>query len=103
MGAGARNDRDVRYTKYNCGDNMLLERYTPHQVFLAHGWNVLIEEQYFLEDEANARWFWKEGYEERLDLVGDGTATYGYDSIALWVNARESVLASIREHRSPPR
>jgi hypothetical protein len=59
--AGARNDKNLRYTKYKCGDVMPLERYTRHQVFLAHGASVLIDEQYFFENEADARWFWSEG------------------------------------------
>jgi hypothetical protein len=51
---GARNSTNLRYSKYKCGDVMPQERYTPHQVFLAHGDNVLIDEQYFFEDEADA-------------------------------------------------
>lgn len=60
--AGARNYRNLRYTKYRCSDVMPLEKYTRHQVFLAHRGTLLIDEQYFFEDEAEARWFWKEGY-----------------------------------------
>ena len=86
--AGARNDRNTSYAKHKCGDLMPPERYTRHQVFLAHGGNVLIDEQYFFEDEADARWFWNEGYKERLNLLGDGHINHGYDRMALWVNDR---------------
>jgi hypothetical protein len=55
--AGARNDKTLGYTKYKCGDAMPPERHTRHQVFLAGEGNVLIDEQYFFEDEADARWF----------------------------------------------
>jgi hypothetical protein len=42
------------------------QRYTAHEVFVARGGNILIDEHYFFEDEADARWFWKEGYKECL-------------------------------------
>ena len=66
-------------------------------MFLAHGGNPLCEEQYFFEDEADARWFWKEGYKERLYLIGDGPATRGYDGMTLWINDR------LEGERSNPR
>jgi hypothetical protein len=38
--AGARSDKNLRYAKYKCGDVMPFERYSRHQVFLAHGGTV---------------------------------------------------------------
>ena len=34
---------------------------TSHQVFIAHGGNSLVDEQYLFEDVKDARWFWKQG------------------------------------------
>jgi hypothetical protein len=50
--AGARSDKDLRYTKYKCGEVMPSQRYTAHEVFVAHGGNILIDEHYFFEGEA---------------------------------------------------
>ena len=63
------------------------EKYTRHQVFLTHG-SVLIDEQYFFEDEADARWFWGEGYKERLYLVGEGPETHGHDLMQHWIDGK---------------
>jgi hypothetical protein len=57
-----------------------------HQVFFAHGANVLIDEHYFFEEEADACWFWREGYKECLYLAEECSQAHGYDRIALWVN-----------------
>jgi len=83
--AGFSNDR-IGYTKYRCGECMPLDKCTRHQVFLAHGSNVLIDEQYFFQAEVDARWFWEVGYKERLYLIGEGPENYGYDRMHLWVD-----------------
>jgi hypothetical protein len=89
--AGARNakpgHRNYAWTKYKCGDVFPREKTTRHQVFLAHGANVLIDEQYFFEDPEDARWFWNEGYNERLFLLDEEEGlSAGYDRMALWID-----------------
>jgi hypothetical protein len=93
--AGTRNDKSVGYRKYKSWAEMISAETSSvprHQVFLAHGANILIDEQYFFEDPEDARWFWKEGYDERLFLLDeDEGVSAGYDSMALWIEG--SLLA----------
>ena len=63
---------------------------TPHQVLLAH--QQLIDEQYFFEDPKDARWFWTDGYKERLYLDNEG-APMPYDRMALWIGAQRGLDA----------
>jgi hypothetical protein len=60
---------------------------TPHQIFLAHGY-VLIDEQYFFESADDSRWFWNNGYEERLYLDDEG-ASMSFDRMALWIDGKQ--------------
>ena len=39
---------------------------SQHRVFLAHGANYLIDEQFFFDKAEDARWFFDEGYRGRL-------------------------------------
>ena len=88
--AGLRCDEDLSYHKYSSYAEMVAEhKGSRHQVFLAHGGPCLIDQQYFFEDPADAQWFWNEGYKERLYLVGDGPADFGYDRMILWLDAAE--------------
>ena len=74
MPAGIRNNNSIGYRKYkSCPEMLRAERptATAHQVFLAHGADALIDEQYFFESADDARWFWDSGYEERLCVDGE--------------------------------
>lgn len=65
--------------------------HTDHQVFLAHGGGILIDEQFYFEDAEDARWFFGGGYErvlyeeeekpDRMALCIDGkeAGEAGYD------------------------
>ena len=61
---------------------------TSHQVFIAHGGNSLVDEQYFFEDAKDARWFWKQGYKTRLFLDNENNPN-PYDRMALWIDGLE--------------
>ena len=88
---GVRNSRTIAYRKYKSwGELIEVESpaATPHQVFLAHGGNILVDEQYFFESADDARWFWSKGYEDRL-YVGDEGASMSFDRMALWIDGKE--------------
>lgn len=73
--AGVRADKSIGYRKYYSDGEMLTSEKSnipKHQVFLAHGANFAIEEQYFFEDPQDARWFWEEEYRYRLFPSGGG-------------------------------
>src|SRR5216684_9278647 len=53
--SGIRNRNDDTKNKFL---RIETSKATPHQVFLAHGGNSLVDEQYFFEDAKDARWFW---------------------------------------------
>jgi hypothetical protein len=84
--AGARNNQNVGDTRYKSGDNSPSESYARHQVALTHGTNLLIDERYLFEEEMDARWFWEEGYKERLFKSDSRDETCGYDRMTLWLN-----------------
>ena len=39
---------------------------------MAHGGNILIDEQYFFQSADDAWWFWHQGYEGRLYANDEG-------------------------------
>ena len=89
--AGARIDKNITYNKFKSQAEMLAYdglADTPHQVLLAQGANVLVDEQYFFEDVDDARWFWVEGYRAQLYLNAEGTPV-PYDRMALWIDDEE--------------
>jgi hypothetical protein len=89
--AGVRNSRSIAYRKYKSWETMIAVESpaaTPHQVFLAHGGHILVDEQYFFESADDARWFWNKGYEERL-CVDDEGASMTYDRMALWIDDKQ--------------
>ena len=89
--AGVRNSSSITYRKYKSGGELLAVEApaaTPYQVFLAHGGNILIDEQYFFESADDAWWFWNNGYEERLYLDYEG-APMPFDRMALWIDGKE--------------
>jgi hypothetical protein len=96
--AGTRNDKSVGYRKYKSWAEMISAETSSvprHQVFLVHGANVAIEEQYYFEDPDDARWFWAEGYNERLFLLDEEEGeSAGYDRMSLWV---EGTLVADRD------
>ena len=61
---------------------------TPHQVLLAYGGYILVDEQYFFESVDDARWFWNKGYEELL-CVDDEGASMSFDRMALWIDGKQ--------------
>ena len=66
--AGVRNS-NISHRKYKAWAEMIAiesPAAAPHQVFLAHGGPILVDEQYFFESADDAWWSWKNGYEERL-------------------------------------
>jgi len=83
---GTRNNRDGGDTKYKSGDLGSAVNYTGHQVSLTHGTSVLIDERYLFQDDTDARWFWDEGYKERLFEAGRNGETHGYERMTLWLN-----------------
>jgi hypothetical protein len=87
--AGIRDDKDIDYRKYYSWEEMLIsekQKIPGHQVFLAHGANFAIDEQYFFEDPRDARWFWDEEYRYRLFLMDENEGvSAGYDRMALWI------------------
>jgi hypothetical protein len=95
--AGAHKDRNIHYTTYKYRESMPTERHTRHQVFLAHAANVLIDEQYFFQHEADARWFWKELQGTNVCCWRRAGKHHAYDRMALWVNDR------LEAERSYPR
>jgi hypothetical protein len=96
--AGTRADKSIGYRKYYSCEAMLTSekvKVPKHQVFLAHGANFAIEEQYFFEDPQDARWFWEEGYRYRLFLLDeDEGESAGYDRMTLWI---EGTLVAERD------
>lgn len=87
--AGIRNDNNIGFRKYKSwAEICTAEAPTaiPHQAFLAH--QHLVDEQYFFEDPEDARWFWTDGYKQRLYLDDRG-AQMPYDRIALWIGGEE--------------
>jgi hypothetical protein len=96
--AGIRDDKNMSYRKYHSDGEMLVsekQKMPAHQVFLVHGANFAIEEQYFFEDPQDARWFWEEGYRWRLFLLdADEGESAGYDRMALWI---EGALVAERD------
>jgi hypothetical protein len=86
--AGVRNSRSIPYK--SCDEMLAAEKpaVPRHQVFLAHGENILIDEQYFVESADDARWFWDKGYEGRLILDDDGSSV-PYDRMAHWIDGKE--------------
>lgn len=89
--AGVRNSRSIPCRKYKSWEEMIAVESPaamPHQVFLAHGGNILIDEQYLFESADDARWFWNEGYKELL-YVDDKGASMSYDRMTLWVDGKE--------------
>ena len=89
--AGVRNSGGNPYRKYKSWETMIAVESlaaTPHQVFLAHGGHILVDEQYFFESADDARWFWNKGYEERL-CVNDEGASMSYDRMALWIDGKQ--------------
>ena len=94
--AGAKsNPTGYPRTKYKCGDRMLEEQLTKHQVFYAHG-GFLIDEQYFFESADDARWYFEEGYKRDL-LQTDGipekgippSREWGPSELHLWIDGEE--------------
>lgn len=88
---GVRNSKSIPYRKYKSWKEMIAVETpaaTPHQVFLAHGGYILVDEQYFFESADDALWFWSEGYKDRL-YVDDEGASMSYDRMALWIDGRE--------------
>jgi hypothetical protein len=88
---GVRNDRSIPYRKYKSWKEMIAvegRSATRHQIFLAHGGYILIDEQYFFESADDARWFWNNGYEERLYL-GDEGEFMSFDRMALWIDGKQ--------------
>jgi len=84
--AGTRDHNSIGYRRYKSWEAMLVAESpiaTSHQVFLAQ--QHLIDEQYFFEDVKDARWFWSEGYKERLLLESGGETPMSYDRMALWI------------------
>jgi hypothetical protein len=60
---GIKWHENLLYQKYYSYAELVAEhKGSRHQVFLAHGFPCLIDEQYFFEDRADAQWFWEEGY-----------------------------------------
>ena len=89
--AGVRNSRSIPYRKYKSWKEMIAVESpaaTPHQAFLAHGGNILIDERYFFESADDAWWFWHQGYEGRL-YVNDEGASAPFDRMALWIDDKE--------------
>jgi hypothetical protein len=89
--AGVHNSKSTPYRKYKTWNEMIAAESptaTRHQVFLAHGGYILIDEQYLFESADDARWFWNMGYEERL-YVDDEGASMSYDRMALWIDGKE--------------
>jgi hypothetical protein len=84
---GARYTGDGGDTKYK-SDLGSASNYTQHQVSVTHGTNVLIDERYLFQDEMDARWFWEEGYKERLFRAGSDGVTDGYERMTLWLNGK---------------
>jgi hypothetical protein len=85
---GARYTGDGGDTKYKSGDLGSAANYPRHQVSVTHGTNVLIDERYLFQDEMDARWFWEEGYKERLFRAGSDGVTDGYERMTLWLNGK---------------
>src|ERR1700675_125982 len=88
--AGARGDTSMCYRNYKPWAEMRAAEPSPvppHQVFLAH--QHLIDEQYFFEAVDDARWFWDEGYKERLYLDEQGMPM-SHDRMALWVDGEDA-------------
>jgi hypothetical protein len=88
---GVRNSRSIPYRKYKSREEMLAVENpaaTTHQVFLAHGGHILVDEQYFFESADDACWFWNSGHEERLYLDYKG-APMPFDRMALWIEGKE--------------
>lgn len=89
--AGVRDDKNIGYRKYKSWFQMISAETSSvprHQVFLLHGANVAIEEKYYFEDPDDARWFWAEGYNERLFLVDEGEGeSAGYDRMSFWIDS----------------
>jgi len=52
------------------------------------------------EDELDARWFWEEGYKERLFKTESCGETHGYDKMTLWLNGNLAGEKSNRAVRS---
>ena len=89
--AGVRNSGSISYRKYKSWEEMIAGENSaamPHSVFLAHGGNILIDEQYFFESADDARWFWTEGYKDRLYLDDRGESI-SFDRMALWIDNAE--------------
>jgi hypothetical protein len=84
--AGARNDTNIGYRKYYNWREVPGDQKSHQQVFLAH--IHLIDEQYLFESADDARWFWDEGYKERLYLDDQGTPM-SYDRMTLWIDGRK--------------
>jgi hypothetical protein len=85
---GARYSWDGGETKYKSGDLASAAICTQQQVSLTHGTNVLIDERYLFQDELDARWFWVEGYKERLFKAGSDGETDGYERMPFWLNGK---------------
>jgi hypothetical protein len=85
--AGARSDTNIGYSKYYSWREVPEGQKSRHQVFLAH--QHLIDEQYVFESAEDARWFWDEGYKERLYLDAQGTPM-PYDRMTLWIDGKEA-------------
>lgn len=88
--AGVRGNQNIEYRKYKSWSDLIASekaKVPRNQVFLAHGANILIDEQYFFEDPEDAQWFWNEGYQERLFLLDeeDGVLA-GYDHMYVWID-----------------
>jgi hypothetical protein len=102
--SGFRNDPSGRFThrRYDSMGEMRRAGHPPtdHQVFLAHGGIVLVDEQFVFADPEDARWFCEEGYRRMLYLrepeftgalhraQGD-EPNYGIDRMHLWINGKE--------------
>lgn len=88
--AGVRNSKSIPYRKYKSWKEMIAAEGSTvprQQIFLAHGY-VLIDEQYFFESADDARWFWNNGYEERLYLNNEGSPM-SFDRMTLWIDGNE--------------
>jgi hypothetical protein len=89
--AGVRNNRSIPYRKFKSWEEMIAVENpaaTTDQVFLAHEGHILVDEQYFFESADDVRWFWNNGYEERLYADDEG-ASMSFDRMVLWIDSKE--------------
>jgi hypothetical protein len=89
--AGVRNSESIPFRKHKSLEEMIAVEgpaATPHQVFLARGGYILVDEQYVFESADDARWFWDKGYQERL-YIDDEAASAPFDRMVLWIDSEK--------------